>query len=79
MFRRTGRDKRERMPFGISFRIGFYDVKYSNLYENIIIHFDFYIMCMGVLSASMCVHHLHVWCPQRPERMLDPLDLELQI
>lgn len=26
-----------------------------------------YFMCMGVLAALVCVHHMHAWCTQRPE------------
>lgn len=33
-------------------------------------------MCMGVLSACMEVQCVHIWCPQRPEWVLDPLELE---
>lgn len=24
-------------------------------------------MVIGILPTCMSVHHLHVWCPQRPE------------
>lgn len=37
--------------------------------------FYFCFICMGVLLACLSVHHMHSWCPERPE---GPLELELQ-
>lgn len=28
----------------------------------------FFSMCTGVLSACMSMHHMHAWCPRRPEK-----------
>lgn len=44
-------------------------------------------MCMGVLSASTYVHHMHshrwsmgtTWCPQNTEAASDSLGLELHM
>jgi hypothetical protein len=38
----------------------------------------FCLMCTNVLPACTFVYHAHVWCMQRPKRVLDPLVLELQ-
>lgn len=37
----------------------------------------FYVL--GVLSESLSVHHMCVWCPSKPEEGFDPLDLELEV
>jgi hypothetical protein len=31
----------------------------------------FYLMCMNVLPPCMYVHHMHAWCPQRPEEGIE--------
>lgn len=35
-------------------------------------------MCKNVLPACRFVHGVYAWCPQKPERALGPLGLELQ-
>jgi hypothetical protein len=34
---------------------------------------------LGVLYAYMSLHCMYAWCPRRPERVLDPRRLELQM
>lgn len=34
---------------------------------------------MYAMPAFMSVHNLHIWCPQRPEIVLDTLKLGLQM
>lgn len=38
----------------------------------------FSFMCKNVLPACRFVHGVYAWCPQKPERALGPLGLELQ-
>lgn len=37
----------------------------------------FYFIYLNVLPACMSMFYMHVWCPQRPEGVLGPLELEL--
>ena len=36
-----------------------------------------YFLQMNILLTCMYVHHIHAWCLQRSERVLDPVELEL--
>jgi hypothetical protein len=36
-------------------------------------------MCMHVLPASVSAYHMPAWCPVMPEKVPDPLELELWI
>lgn len=38
---------------------------------------NFYVTYMGPLPACINVYHMYAQCPQRPEKVPDPLELEL--
>ena len=39
----------------------------------------FIFICMRVLPTCMSAHRMLNWCPQRQERVSEPLELELQM
>lgn len=39
---------------------------------------NYYLMCIGILSL-MYVGISHVWCPLKPERVVNPLKLEFTV
>ena len=50
-------------------------IEYINIY---ILKIEKLILCVGVLPACMPVHHMHA-VPVMPEKILEPLELELQV
>ena len=47
--------------------------------ENNILSFIYSMFYMGISLACVFVHHIHAWCPQRPEEGMKSLALELQM
>ena len=43
------------------------DLRSNGANDIIFFRFFFIFTCMGVLPAWMSVHHMHAWCPSRPE------------
>lgn len=55
-------------------------VSFFSFFESFFFLLRFYYF-MGMHALVVCMHenHVHAWCPHKSEKVLNPLELELQM